>query len=434
MKTTFNVGDKAIITKEGTHSYKVGEVVELVEDGFGSGQLRTKRENGHEPMYPFVYLSEMRLLDDKYEVIEETAQKSEGETQMTTTFNIGDKVRVVNVEAIFMGGAHYYNGMETEVLEVNKSEYGSVTLRNKEGNPGVYIDENELHAIELIEDVRMTKRFKTGDKAVLITTNGPLFGFEPGEVVIVNADYNGGSEYSVMSEDFRRIGFTDGYNIMPVEETPQQSEGTAELEARVSVLEKEIEELKAQLTLVEKPVITGRLAVVSTNETRKRLIEEAKTFVEEVTKSACGNKMEHRGNRTFQTCTTVAHFFVNKEKGVVTVLAKGKVGARTFENGFAKCAPGDVFNEDLGKAIALGRAYGLESEIQKFIEAPQPTEIVVGMMVEDMDAVGLAFGTGKVKAVRPPGFCSADEGYTVEGGGWNYLRKAIIKEDTDAKY
>src|SRR5690606_10399580 len=45
---------------------------------------------------------------------------------------------------------------------------------------------------------------------------------------------------------------------------------------------------------------------------------------------------------------------------------------------FAKCAPGDVFNADIGKAIAVGRLYGVKVP-DVFFNAPKPTEVVVGM-------------------------------------------------------
>jgi hypothetical protein len=54
---------------------------------------------------------------------------------------------------------------------------------------------------------------------------------------------------------------------------------------------------------------------------------------------------------------------------------------RAWARGIAKCDPTDVFNEHIGKAIALRRALGLEIPAE-YIYAPDPTEIRVGDVVE----------------------------------------------------
>src|SRR5690606_23225219 len=73
--------------------------------------------------------------------------------------------------------------------------------------------------------------------------------------------------------------------------------------------------------------------------------------------------------------------FVNKDKRIVTAIPR-LVHARFdahSDKKFAKCAPDDVFNADIGKAIALGRALGLD--VSRFEQAVKPTEVVVGMKV-----------------------------------------------------
>jgi hypothetical protein len=79
-----------------------------------------------------------------------------------------------------------------------------------------------------------------------------------------------------------------------------------------------------------------------------------------------------------------AEFIVNREKRTVVCLlraqrydGKGKVVSR----GIAKCAPDDCFNVHIGKAIALRRALGLPVPV-KYLNAPQPTEVRVGDVVE----------------------------------------------------
>lgn len=54
--------------------------------------------------------------------------------------------------------------------------------------------------------------------------------------------------------------------------------------------------------------------------------------------------------------------------------------------GIAKCSPHDVFNEHIGKTIALGRALG--KDVSEFENAVQPTEPVVGHVVKGYEALG----------------------------------------------
>ena len=82
-------------------------------------------------------------------------------------------------------------------------------------------------------------------------------------------------------------------------------------------------------------------------------------------------------------------FFINADKR--TVIAKLSLEATTSvtakekayaTQGRAKCAPGDVFNEHIGKAIALRRALGLEVPVEYFtVEARDCYDLAVGDVV-----------------------------------------------------
>jgi len=74
-------------------------------------------------------------------------------------------------------------------------------------------------------------------------------------------------------------------------------------------------------------------------------------------------------------------FVVNRDKRTVVALLRifkqGEVHAR----GIAKCHPDDCFNIHIGKAIALRRALKIEVP-DEYLNAPQPTEVRVGDVVE----------------------------------------------------
>jgi hypothetical protein len=72
---------------------------------------------------------------------------------------------------------------------------------------------------------------------------------------------------------------------------------------------------------------------------------------------------------------------VNKEKRTVVALLKNPYKATVHARGIAKCDPSDCFNVHIGKAIALRRALGLDVP-SEYLNAPQPTEVRVGDVVE----------------------------------------------------
>lgn len=74
-------------------------------------------------------------------------------------------------------------------------------------------------------------------------------------------------------------------------------------------------------------------------------------------------------------------FVVNVKKRTIVCLLKGYITKKVYRRGIAKCDPSDVFNADIGKAIALARA--LEYDVPGYLfNAPQPKEIKEGDVVK----------------------------------------------------
>lgn len=91
----------------------------------------------------------------------------------------------------------------------------------------------------------------------------------------------------------------------------------------------------------------------------EEVIERAKRYVKNTTE-----KLE------FSLFYDVS-FVVNAEKRTVVALLTFADGSMVVHKGIAKAMPEDVFNEHIGKAIALGRVWG--GNIPKyFLNAPQP--------------------------------------------------------------
>lgn len=130
----------------------------------------------------------------------------------------------------------------------------------------------------------------------------------------------------------------------------------------------------------------GKLAVRSPQEIRDDIIEQAKRDVAELVKWGTDtHKVDNtQGNLTYRHCHYLVSFEVNREKYTVVALIKRGFNIhnrRVAEKGIAKCAPDDCFNVHIGKAIALRRALGLEVPTE-YLNAPQPTEVRVGDVIE----------------------------------------------------
>lgn len=91
----------------------------------------------------------------------------------------------------------------------------------------------------------------------------------------------------------------------------------------------------------------------------------------------------------FRTKFYTAEFHVNREKHTVTALVSttnlhGQTLRKNVAKGIAKCAPGDVFHAEIGKAIALHKALGLTVP-DEFLNAPELTvndDVLAGTVVE----------------------------------------------------
>lgn len=117
--------------------------------------------------------------------------------------------------------------------------------------------------------------------------------------------------------------------------------------------------------------------LVEPNRQRAAVIEEAKSFTK-----MCESLVGLGGSSVT--------YEVNEERREVSVILKNFVTQVKVK---ARCHPNDVWNEHIGKAIAIGRVTG--ANIFKFKNAPQPTEIVEGMDVELFDGDGELYASGR---------------------------------------
>lgn len=121
--------------------------------------------------------------------------------------------------------------------------------------------------------------------------------------------------------------------------------------------------------------------------TRAKVIEMARERVAELERIGRDDKARLGGSSKFYDDYYVIEYVANRDKRVVTALVYyanyfgDKIpGRKVAAVGITKCAPDDVFNADIGKAIAAERALGL-ALTDAFVNAPKPDSIVAGMIV-----------------------------------------------------
>lgn len=176
------------------------------------------------------------------------------------------------------------------------------------------------------------------------------------------------------------------------------------------------------------------------NQQRAAIIEKAKKFVKENKNKIHPGNDERTTIRFVGIITDKLEFVINEEKRTVVALIKGISSGDLYAKGIAKCNPSDVFNEHIGKAIALGRALGLD--VSEFEQAVQPIEIVKGMEIMLFNSDGKDHKSGVVETYNS----TADEAtFSAEKTYGPYAEKTgfsrCIREhgykilnDTNAKY
>lgn len=173
-----------------------------------------------------------------------------------------------------------------------------------------------------------------------------------------------------VTDEMYKQAFYEGYNAAK-NETPDVKDMANLLADRYTG--EELSEMLLTLAKVRVPSI-----VKSANEQRAKLIQRAREFVEEQKTIQQGK--EYYISPCFLGFWCNANFVVNTDKRTIVCLLKSASGT-IRSKGISKCYPNEVFNTDIGKAIALARA--LEIDVPKeFMRAVQPDEILIGMKVQ----------------------------------------------------
>lgn len=238
----------------------------------------------------------------------------------------------------------------------------------------------------------MTK-FNVGDKVQFIED---YMDYKKGDVVEVIGFWAEGINY--VGKHGRGGAYYNRFEL--VESKPTKNQRITALENEVAELKLIVHELRdkkvtttATVFLDGVPVDINNApeiqlkAAPTPNQQRAAIIEKAMKFVETNT-FYNGRAMAGIGVKLKSGMVCIPEFIINDTKRTVVVLFKWVSNARRIQSrGIAKCNPSDVFNEHIGKAIALGRALGLN--VSEFEQAVQPTKAVLGTVVGHRSKEGI---------------------------------------------
>jgi hypothetical protein len=154
----------------------------------------------------------------------------------------------------------------------------------------------------------------------------------------------------------------------------------------IETLQAEIQALKERVERLESKWAQEEVEEAPRQLTRDDIIEMAKRDVAGLKRDARQNLLR-------------ARFVVNHAKRTVVCLLERFDLGYIQSRGIAKCHPDDCFNAAIGRAIALRRACGLEVP-DEYLNAPQPTEVRVGDVVETFLTHGVPHETFKIQRIK----------------------------------
>lgn len=323
-----------------------------------------------------------------------------------------------------------------------KVYYASMT-----GNVRRFIAKTGVDASDIKDDSKPTEPF------VLVTyTFG--FGDIPAEVdawlthnhellrgvaVSGNGIKNMFQSYRVSDSAYLGINPGDIQHIELVSQKPTKNQRITTLEQKVEAMQAEIDALKAAQKSADIakiaegiPKMIAKEKKRTPNEQRKAIIDEAKAFLEEVEREQNDSKVRDKGNAFHRQYLTKTEFIVNAEKRTVVAIIRTKYGTTLLTKAIAKCNPSDVFNADIGKAIALGRALGLD--VSKFEKAAQPSEVVVGHIFDTAPGGGNWSATVTKMYPSHDGYGHGKAFKHTHDNGWLGEKQVTITNDTEAQY
>lgn len=356
--------DKLELVASKPEGFKVGDKVKVVTDnpkcGWGrvtKGDVGTiTKVDGKSIKVEFPLQKHWSGFADEFElVVEELVQPVET-VQPEPTFKVGDKVKVVSKKGI--GFYCIPVGTVGTVIGYSNQHPHSRVRIEVENKHTQYIDNIDL---ELFVETKVESPFKVGD--VVRAINPSKYGAAEGKLVTVTEVYTKGEhdEHTILA---KRVDPSEPQNNLLFKVTDLAFEVPAE---KVASRKAVIAQAKADVASLLKR--NYRAWEHDLSESVYLVVDYADS-VEDTTDEIV--------------------FEVNREKRTVVAKIRYTGSKRVWRTGVARCTADDVFNVEIGKAIALRRALN-QTVPTEYTDAPVPTEIEVGQTVlwKDTDSVYL---------------------------------------------
>lgn len=408
--------------KYGRLNVKVLEALTHGEDPWKKARMLLEKD----PYSPAIIVKDDMMSFYRGKIKEESGMENVKYREVNRAAKVGEKIRIVNSHA-----SCYANGDEATVI------------RKYEDSDGVLADFGQIYdwlvprdaCVVLEPETKITeyrqvkRKAKVGETIKIIHSYPPYYSekdiakvckvIESSGAVLadftLNEDYRGDGRWLVWLNDY--VVFE------PI------AEGTDE----ISDIKNEMERLTGELATLALRV-SKLEGPKSPQEIRDEIVEKAKADRGTLATRFYGGKLEYTITAPNPPLATYAEFIINRKKRTAVCILRNLGRNRVCSRGIAKCAPGDVFNSHIGRAIALRRALGLKVPTE-YLSVPNPTELRKGDIVENSKSFN--GGVHVVYAVRPSKrtykrvvsspFRGADEGYT-------FIDKEDIEQWTHIKY
>ncbi|MEV2696699.1 hypothetical protein ABNC92_10630 [Paenibacillus larvae] len=194
----------------------------------------------------------------------------------------------------------------------------------------------------------------------------------------LNEDYRGDGRWLVWLNDY--VVFE------PIAESEEPDE-ISDIKNEMERLTGELATLALRVSKLEEPAQQDEK---SPQEVRDEIVEKAKADIEglaindydhvDYIRRFTGSNQGPFYKVKDLDLATLVEYIVNRKKKTVVCLLRGVATKTIYARGIAKCAPGDVFNSHIGRAIALRRALKLEVPTE-YLSVPNPTEFKIGDIV-----------------------------------------------------
>ena len=295
--------------------------------------------------------------------------------------NVGDKVRILDGQALLGNSTnrvttgneyeiisfHEKDEISTEHIKVASDHSGTFTICDWEykyielvkskptKNQRITALENEVAELKLIvhelrDRPQLTTIVNNIHEPSTTNTVEDIIEFEGKQYSKVNREARGGDVVIFRNNNTRFFTNGEPYKVA-VNGCPVDNEKEAVLPLYHDGFGRTPETVDVYELIETKPL--------TPNQQRAAIIEKAKKFVDE-------NKSKYRSE--WNIVGQTVQILIYDSNGMLMMFRQ------------AKCNPSDVFNEHIGKAIALGRALNLD--VSEFEQVVQPTEKVLGMIVE----------------------------------------------------